>query len=112
MADPDRTVARLYDMIHDHESTKAAVRSVFIIDPKRTIRLTMTYPMNVGRNFAEILRVIDALQTDDAHGVATPADWMPGGAVIIPTSVNTDEAKKLFPKGWTEVQPYLRFTVL
>ena len=112
VADPDCRVARLYDMIHDHESTTAAVRSVFIIDPKKAIRLTMTYPMNVGRNFAEILRVIDALQTDDAHGVATPANWTPGGAVIIPTSVTTEAAHKKFPNGWTETRPYLRLTVL
>ncbi len=112
VADPDGTVARLYDMIHEHESTTAAVRSVFIIDPQKTIRLTMTYPMNVGRNFAEILRVIDALQTDDAHNVATPADWTPNAAVIIPLSVKTDEAHKLFPAGWTETRPYLRFTTL
>ncbi len=112
VADPDSTVARLYDMIHAHESTTAAVRSVFIIDPERKIRLTMTYPMNVGRNFDEILRVIDALQTADAKHIATPADWLPGGKVIIPTSIETTEAKKLFPQGWTEVRPYLRTTVL
>ncbi|MEH6830019.1 MAG: peroxiredoxin [Sulfitobacter sp.] len=112
VADPDSTVARLYDMIHDHESTTAAVRSVFIIDPERKIRLTMTYPMNVGRNFDEILRVIDALQTDDANTVATPADWTPGDQVIIPTSINTKEAEKMFPQGWTEVRPYLRLTTL
>ena len=112
MANPDCRVARLYDMIHDHESPTAAVRSVFIIDPNKTIRLTMTYPMNVGRNFAEILRVIDALQTDDACGVATPANWTPGDAVIIPTFVNTDAAHKLFPNGWTETRPFLRLTGL
>ncbi len=112
VADPDCRVARLYDMIHPHESETAAVRSVFIIDPNRNVRLTMTYPMNVGRNFAEILRVIDALQTDDAHDVATPADWQPGGAVIIPKSVKTDEAHRRFPNGWTETRPYLRLTTL
>ena len=112
VADPDSTVARLYEMIHAHESTTAAVRSVFIIDPNKKIRLTMTYPMNVGRNFDEILRVIDALQTADAHRVATPADWTPGGNVIIPTSIKDEEAKTLFPKGWTEVRPYLRTTTL
>lgn len=84
VADPHCTVAWLYGMIHPHESATAAVRSVFIIDPNMNVRLTMTYPMNVGRNFAEILRVIDALQTDDAHDVATPVDLLPGGAVIIP----------------------------
>jgi alkyl hydroperoxide reductase subunit AhpC len=112
VADPSCAVARLYDMIHSHESTTAAVRSVFIIDPKRKIRLTMTYPMNVGRNFDEILRVIDALQTDDANTVATPADWTPGDQIIIPTSVTTAEAEVRFPQGWTEVRPYLRLTTL
>ena len=112
VADPERIVARLYDMIHAHESTTAAVRTVFIIDPERKIRLTMTYPMNVGRNFDEILRVIDALQTADAKHIATPADWTPGDKVIIPTSIKTAEAEKLFPQGWTEVRPYLRTTTL
>ena len=112
VADPDCTVARLYGMIHPHESETAAVRSVFIIDPQKKIRLTMTYPMNVGRNFEEILRVIDALQTADAKQIATPADWMPGGVVIIPTSIKTAEAEKLFPQGWTEVRPYLRTTTV
>jgi alkyl hydroperoxide reductase subunit AhpC len=85
VADKDHKVAELYDMIHPNASTTAAVRSVFIIDPDKKIRLTMTYPMNVGRNFDEILRVIDALQLADAKTVATPADWRPGGKVIIPT---------------------------
>jgi peroxiredoxin (alkyl hydroperoxide reductase subunit C) len=112
VGDPDSTVARLYDMIHAHESSTAAVRSVFIIDPERKIRLTMTYPMDVGRNFDEILRVIDALQTGDAKHIATPADWMPGDKVIIPPAIKTPEAEKLFPQGWTEVRPYLRTTIL
>jgi peroxiredoxin (alkyl hydroperoxide reductase subunit C) len=112
VADPDSTVARLYGMIHPHESETAAVRSVFIIDPQKKIRLTMTYPMNVGRNFEEILRVIDALQTADAKHIATPADWVPGGMVIIPNSIKATEAHALFPQGWTEVRPYLRTTTL
>jgi peroxiredoxin (alkyl hydroperoxide reductase subunit C) len=112
VADPDSTVARLYGMIHPHESETAAVRSVFIIDPDKKIRLTMTYPMSVGRNFEEILRVIDALQTGDANRIATPADWVPGGIVIIPNSIKDAEAKVLFPQGWTEVRPYLRTTTL
>lgn len=112
VADPDCTVARLYGMIHPHESETAAVRSIFIIDPDKKIRLTMTYPMNVGRNFDEILRVIDALQTADAKRIATPADWVPGSVVIIPTSIKTAEAKVLFPQGWTEARPYLRTTTL
>ncbi len=112
VADPDCTVARLYGMIHPHESETAAVRSVFIIDPDKKIRLTMTYPMNVGRNFDEVLRVIDALQTADAKRIATPADWVPGRAVIIPTSIKMAEAKVLFPQGWNEARPYLRTTTL
>ncbi len=110
VADADHKVAQLYDMIHPGESETAAVRSVFIIDPNKKIRLTMTYPMSVGRNFDEILRVIDALQTSDEHGIATPADWLPGGKVIIPPSVTNDEARKAFPQGWDELRPYLRFT--
>ena len=112
IADHDKKIARLYEMIHAHESETAAVRSVFIIGPQKKIRLTMTYPMNVGRNFDEILRVIDALQTGEAHRVATPADWVPGRPVIIPLSIKDAEAKTLFPKGFTEVRPYLRTTTL
>lgn len=110
VADSDRKVAQLYQMIHPSESSTAAVRSVFIIDPKKKIRLMMTYPMNVGRNFDEILRVIDALQFADKHGVATPADWNNGDDVIIPPSTSNAEAKKQFPQGWNEVRPYLRLT--
>jgi thioredoxin-dependent peroxiredoxin len=110
VADADHKIAQLYDMIHPGESETAAVRSVFIIDPKKKIRLTMTYPMSVGRNFDEILRVIDALQAGDANRIATPADWLPGGQVIIPPSISNSEAKTLFPQGWNEVRPYLRLT--
>lgn len=110
VADPDLTVAKLYEMIHPEESVTAAVRSVFIIDPNKKIRLTMTYPMNVGRNFDEILRVIDALQLADEKTVATPADWTPGKKVIIPPSVDNETAKGLFPQGWDEIRPYLRTT--
>ncbi len=109
IADPDTKIARLYDMIHPNESDTAAVRSVFIIDPNKKIRLMMTYPMNVGRNFDEILRVIDALQIADKNGVATPADWIPGGKVIIPPSVSSEDAKAKFPQGFDEIRPYLRF---
>ena len=109
IADPDRKIAQLYDMIHPSESDTAAVRSVFIIDPNKKIRLTMTYPMNVGRNFDEILRVIDALQLGDKDGIATPADWTPGNKVIIPPSVSDEEAKAKFPQGFDEVRSYLRF---
>jgi peroxiredoxin (alkyl hydroperoxide reductase subunit C) len=97
-------------MIHPSESKTAAVRSVFIIDPEKKIRLTMTYPMSVGRNFDEILRVIDALQLGDAKKIATPADWRPGDTVIIPPSISNDDAKDLFPQGWEEIRPYLRLT--
>ncbi len=112
VADPDLTVAKLYGMIHPAVNATEAVRSVYIIDPNKKVRLTMTYPMNVGRNFDEILRVIDALQLADARTVATPADWRPGGSVIIPLSVKEERAKELFPKGWEEVRPYLRVAKL
>ena len=112
VADADLKVAKLYEMIHPDESETAAVRSVYIIDPDKKIRLMMTYPMSVGRNFDEILRVIDALQTGDAHGVATPADWRKGDKVIIPPSVTNEEAEKQFPQGFEELRPYLRYTKL
>lgn len=110
IADIDHAVAQAYDMIHPGESETAAVRSVFIIDPNKKIRLTMTYPMSVGRNFDEILRVVDALQTADKYKVATPADWVMGDKVIIPPSVTNQAARTQFPQGWDEVRPYLRFT--
>jgi len=110
VADPDLAIAKLYEMIHPSESETAAVRSVFIIDPDKKVRLTMTYPMSVGRNFDEILRVIDALQISDAKRVALPADWRPGDQVIIPPSILDKEAKDIFPQGWNEIRPYLRLT--
>ena len=110
VADPDLKVAKLYGMIHEAESVTAAVRSVFIIDPNKKMRLTMTYPMNVGRNFDEIIRVIDALQLGDEKSIATPADWRPGDEVIIPPSIDNAAAKDLFPQGWNEIRPYLRTT--
>ena len=110
VADADCKVAELYEMIHDGESETAAVRSVFIIDPNKKVRLTMTYPMAVGRNFDEILRVIDALQCGDSNHCALPADWCTGDDVIIPPSISNEEAKSLFPKGWKEIRPYLRMT--
>lgn len=112
VADADHKVAQLYDMIHPGESETAAVRSVFIIDPKKKIRLTMTYPMSTGRNFDEILRVIDALQLNDERKVATPADWRPGDDVIIPPSISNEAAKDIFPQGWNELRPYLRMVKL
>lgn len=108
VADPDFEIANLYEMIHPGESQTAAVRSVFIIDPDKKLRLSMTYPMSVGRNFDEILRAIDALQTGDAKGVALPADWRPGDRAIIPTSVSNADAKAKFPQGFEEIRPYLR----
>lgn len=108
VADPDLKIARLYDMIHPAQSETAAVRSVFIIDNEKKLRLTMTYPMSVGRNFDEILRVIDALKTGDATGVALPADWRPGDHAIIPPSLSDADAKVRFPQGWEELRPYLR----
>jgi thioredoxin-dependent peroxiredoxin len=110
VADAHHEIAQAYDMIHPGESETAAVRSVFIIDPNKRIRLTMTYPMSVGRNFDEILRVIDALQAGDKYGIATPADWLPGGKVIIPPSLSNEQASIKFPQGWDELRPYLRFT--
>lgn len=110
VADTDHSVAKLYKMIHPGQSETAAVRSVFIIGPDKKIKLTMTYPMSVGRNFDEILRVIDALQLTEKYGVATPADWEVGKKVIVPTSLSLEDAKKKFPQGVEEVKSYLRYT--
>lgn len=112
VADPDLAISKLYGMIHPAESETAAVRSVFLIDPQAKIRLTMTYPMSVGRNFDEILRALDALQAGDRHKIATPADWQPGKDVIIPPSVTDTEAATQFPQGWTTHRPYLRTVTL
>ncbi len=112
IADKEKEVASLYDMIHPNADTTATVRSVFIIDPNKKVRLTLTYPMNVGRNFDEILRVIDALQLADAKTVATPADWTPGEKVIIPLSVSDEDAAGKYPNGFETVRPYLRTTKL
>ena len=111
IADADRKVSELYDMIHPGQSATVTVRTVFIIDPKKTVRLTLTYPLNVGRNFDEILRTIDALQLVDKYGVATPGNWRDGDDVVIPTSIQ-DEAviKEKFPKGYKALRPYLRLT--
>ena len=110
IADAELKVATLYDMIHPGESVTATVRSVFIIDPKKKVRLTLTYPMSVGRTFDEILRVIDAIQLGDEKSIATPADWRLGDEVIIPPSIDNEKAKDLFPQGWNEIRPYLRTT--
>ncbi len=111
IADPDRTVADLYDMIHPNADNTLTVRSVFVIDPNKKVRLTLTYPAATGRNFDEILRVIDSLQLTDYHKVATPANWKDGDdCVIVPSIKDKDEIEKLFPKGHTVVKPYLRMT--
>ena len=108
VADADLKTAKLYEMIHPSQSETAAVRSVFIIDSDKKLRLTMTYPISVGRNFDEILRVIDALQTGDAKGVALPADWRPGDRAIIPPTLSDVDAQKKFPQGFETIRPYLR----
>ncbi|MDW5444311.1 peroxiredoxin [Polaromonas sp. SM01] len=111
LADADKTVANLYDMIHPKALTNATVRSVFIIDPKKVIRTTFTYPASTGRNFDEILRVIDSLQLTDSHKVATPANWKDGDdVVIVPSIQDPAELAQRFPKGFTAVRPYLRIT--
>ena len=108
IADPDMKVANLYGMIHPNASDRFTVRSVFVIDPNKKVRLTLNYPASAGRNFQEILRVIDSLQLTDKHKVATPVNWKEGEDVIIVPSVSNEDAKKLFPSGWKEVKPYLR----
>lgn len=108
IADPKFAVANLYGMIHPNASDRFTVRSVFVIDPNKKIRLTLTYPASTGRNFDEVLRVIDSLQLTDAHKVATPVNWKQGDDVIIVPAVSNEDAKKLFPNGWNEIKPYLR----
>jgi alkyl hydroperoxide reductase subunit AhpC len=110
IADPDKTVANLYDMIHPNASDTATVRSVFIVGADKKIKLTLTYPASTGRNFLEILRVIDSLQLTAKHSVATPANWQDGEDVIIVPAVSDEDAKAKFPKGFTAVKPYLRIT--
>ena len=110
IADPEKKVALLYEMIHPNASEKATVRSVFIIGPDKKIKLTLTYPASTGRNFTEILRVIDSLQLTANYQVATPADWVNGEDVIITPAVSDADAVAKFPKGFTSVKPYLRKT--
>ncbi|ADQ18971.1 peroxiredoxin [Leadbetterella byssophila] len=110
IADEDRNVAQLYDMIHPNASEKATVRSVFIIGPDKKIKLTLTYPASTGRNFQEILRVVDSLQLTANYSVATPADWQQGDDTIIVPAVSTEDAIQKFPKGVKIVKPYLRYT--
>lgn len=111
LADPDRKVSDLYEMIHPNANNTLTVRSVFIIDPQKKLRLTFTYPASTGRNFDEILRVIDSLQLTDDYQVATPADWKDGGdCVIVPTLKDPEVLKEKFPKGYEQIKPYLRLT--
>lgn len=111
IADADKKVSVLYDMIHPQQSVTATVRSLFVIDPAKKVRLILTYPLSTGRNFDEVLRVIDALQLTDAHAVATPGNWQAGDDVIIPLTVqDPDVIKQKYPKGFTAAKPYLRMT--
>jgi alkyl hydroperoxide reductase subunit AhpC len=110
IADEGKKVAELYDMIHPNASEKATVRSVFVIGPDKKIKLTLTYPASTGRNFTEILRVIDSLQLTANYSVATPADWKDGEDVIVVPAVSTEDAEKKFTKGLRIVKPYLRYT--
>jgi alkyl hydroperoxide reductase subunit AhpC len=108
IADPDRKVANLYGMIHPKASDTTTVRSVFVIGPDKKIKLTLTYPASTGRNFDEVLRVVDSLQLTAKHAVATPVNWKQGEDVIIAGSVSDEEARKKFPEGWKAPRPYLR----
>lgn len=111
LADPDRKVSDLYDMIHPNANNTLTVRSVFIVDPQKKLRLTLTYPASTGRNFTEILRIIDSLQLTDNYSVATPVNWKDGDdCVIVPSIQDPAELEAKFPKGFTVVKPYLRMT--
>jgi alkyl hydroperoxide reductase subunit AhpC len=110
IADSDRNVATLYDMIHPNASATATVRSLFVIGPDKLVKLIITYPASTGRNFNEVLRVVDSLQLTANHSVATPADWNHGEDVIVVPAVSTEDAIKKFPKGVKVVKPYLRYT--
>jgi alkyl hydroperoxide reductase subunit AhpC len=110
IADDDRNVATLYDMIHPNASATATVRSLFVIGPDKKLKLSITYPASTGRNFVEVLRVIDSLQLTANYSVATPADWKHGEDVIVVPAISTEDAEKKFPKGLRIVKPYLRYT--
>jgi alkyl hydroperoxide reductase subunit AhpC len=110
IADPDRQVSELYDMIHPNASATATVRSLFVIGPDKLVKLMITYPASTGRNFVEVLRVVDSLQLTAGYSVATPADWKSGEDVIVVPAVSTEDAIKKFPKGVKVVKPYLRYT--
>ena len=110
ISDLDRSIARSYGMLHPVHDELYTVRTVFVIDPQKTIRLTLTYPQSCGRNFDEILRVVDSLQMTDAHAVVTPANWRVGDDVIIAATLSDEEAESRFPAGWRAPRPYLRIT--
>jgi thioredoxin-dependent peroxiredoxin len=110
IADPERKVAELYDMIHPNMAENVTVRSVFIIGPDKKVKLIITYPQSTGRNFDEILRVIDSLQLTAKYSVSTPSDWKEGEDVIIAPAISDEDAKAKFPKGWKTLKPYLRVT--
>lgn len=110
LADPDRKVSQLYDMIHPNADNTLTVRSVFVISPDKKIRLILTYPASTGRDFTEILRVLDSLQLTDEFKVATPVNWRSGDDVIIVPALSDEEARERFPAGWKAVKPYLRIT--
>ena len=110
VADPDREIADLYGMIHPQADDSFTVRSVFVIGPDKKVKLTLTYPASTGRNFEEILRIIDSLQLTADHSVATPVNWQQGEDVIIVPSLSDEEAREKFAQGWEEVKPYLRVT--
>ena len=110
IADENRKVAEMYDMIHPNATEKVTVRTVFVIDHNKKVRMTMTYPPSTGRNFHEILRVIDSLQLTDSHSVATPVDWEQGDDVVVLPSISDEAAAEKFPKGVNKIKPYLRTT--
>jgi len=110
IGDPDRAVSQLYDMIHPNASETVTVRTVFVIGPDKKVKLSITYPQSCGRNFDEILRVLDSLQLSAGYSVSTPVNWRDGQDVIIMPSVSDEDAKARFPKGWTTLKPYLRLT--
>lgn len=112
IADPSRHISQLYGMIHPEADPSITVRTVYVLDPARKVRLTLTYPPSTGRNFQEVLRVIDSLQLTDKHKVATPVNWQPGQPAIILPSLSDEEAAKRFPQGWKADRPYLRWVEL
>ncbi|MCI0753881.1 peroxiredoxin [Teichococcus vastitatis] len=109
IADSDRSVSELYGMIHPEADPSVTVRTVFVIDPQKKVRLSLTYPPSTGRNFQEVLRVLDSLQLTDQHKVATPVNWQPGERAIIVPSVSDEQARQRFPQGWEAQKPYLRW---